>query len=69
MKRKIWIHKAKSFKKAEAFERSYYSSMSVAEKLDCMQYLREIYYNFGAFGRKARNASRKGLQRVIRVIQ
>ena len=67
--KKIWIHKAKSFKEAEIFEDSYYSSMSIAEKLNCMQYLREIYYNFGVIGRKARNASRKGLQRIIRVIQ
>lgn len=66
MKRKIWIHKAESFKEAEEFEEQYYRKMSDEEKLGTVQLLREAY---GKINKEARNAHRKGLRRVIRIIQ
>ena len=44
MIKKIWIHRARSFKEAEEFDHSYYRAMSWQEKLDTVQFLREIYY-------------------------
>lgn len=58
MKKKIWIHRAGSFKEAADFDLEYYLSMSPAERLDTVQYLREIHCKIGK-GR--RHARRKGL--------
>ena len=44
MIKKIWIHRARSFKEAEEFDHSYYRAMSWQEKLDTVQFLRELYY-------------------------
>ena len=64
--RKIWVHKAKSFKEAEEFNRNYYLSMSASERIETMQFLREIY---SGFKKHFKNESRKRLQRIIKVIQ
>lgn len=64
--KKIWVNKARSFKEAERFDEKYYLSMSAAERLGAMQFLREIYRSIK---KGARNAGRAGLQRVIKVIQ
>lgn len=63
--KKIWAHMAKSFKEAEEFDRRYYASMSRRERLNDMQLLREIYYNIK---KGSKNAGRRRLQRVIKVI-
>lgn len=63
---KIWINRANSFKEAEEFDTEYYMSMSGNERLEIMQYLREIYF-YKIKGKD--NANRKGLRRVIRVIK
>lgn len=64
--KKIWERIARSFKEAEELDTAYYRNMSHADKLNDMQLLREIYYNIN---KKAKDAGRKGLQRVIRIIQ
>lgn len=63
--KKIWFRKFYSYKEAEEFDTKYYADMSKQERLDIMQYLRDLYYKI----KGDRNASRKGLRRVIRIIQ
>ena len=63
--KKKWIKVAKSFKEAEKFNTDYYSSMSRKERLETMQFLREFYYKFKGI----KNAHRKRLRRVIKVVQ
>ena len=65
--KKIWVHKARSFKDAEEFDREYYMSLSASERLSDMQLLREIYLKIRK--RHKKNENRKGLRRVITVIQ
>lgn len=63
--KKIWVNKAKSFKDAEEFDIKYYLRMSKKERLETMQFLREIYYKIKGL----KNEGRKRLRRVIRIIQ
>jgi hypothetical protein len=63
--KKRWVNKARSFKEAQKFEDDYYSKMSEKKRLETMQFLREIYYKIKGI----KNEHRKGLRRVIRVIQ
>lgn len=60
--KKIWVNKAQTFEEADRFNKRYYSEMTVIERLETMQFLKEIYY-------RIKNESRKGLRRVIKVIQ
>ncbi len=64
--RKIWINKAKSFKAAEEFDLNYYLSMDVSGRLETMQLLRELYFKIK---KGAKFESRKGLRRILKVIQ
>jgi len=61
----IWVHKAGSFKEAEEFDRAYYRKMSGAERINLMQYLREIYFKMKC----SKNENPKRLRRVIRIIE
>ena len=61
--KKIWMKKANSFKEAAEFDSAYYAKMSKAERIDTMQFLREIYLKFKA----PRNENGKRLRRVIKV--
>lgn len=63
--KKIWIHKANSFKEAQEFEDRYYMEESPEERLSDIQFCREQYVRIKGI----RNAGRKRLRRVIRVIQ
>jgi hypothetical protein len=63
--KKRWVNKARSFKEAQKFEDDYYSKMSEKKRLETMKFLREIYYKIKGI----KNEHRKGLRRVIRVIQ
>ena len=63
--KKFWVHKADSFKEAEDFDREYYLAMPGEERLETVQFLREAYYKI----KGVKNESRKGLRRVIKVIQ
>ncbi len=60
MKQTIYI--ARSFKEAEERDIREYKSMTPEERLDILQRLREEYYIF-------KNESRKGFQRVYRIIK
>jgi U3 small nucleolar RNA-associated protein 14 len=64
--KKIWVNKADSFKKAEEFDQEYYQKMTPFERLDIMQYLREIYFKFK---RKAKHNGRIRLRRVLKIIK
>lgn len=52
----------RSLREAEQADIEEWRSMTPAERLDLVQHLREIYYGF-------KNESRKGLQRVYRIIK
>jgi hypothetical protein len=64
--KRIWMKKSSSFKKAEEFDQDYYLKMTPSERLDIMQYLREIYYKFG---RKKKPNGRARLRRVLKIIK
>lgn len=56
------IHVAKSFEEAEQWDIEQHLSMTPEERLDILQALREQYYIF-------KNESRKGFQRVYRIVK
>ena len=60
------MNKAKSFRKAEKSETNYYLNISAIERLRIVQFLREMHYRIknGLSGK-----GRKGLRRVIKIIQ
>ena len=64
--KKIWIHKADSFKEAEQFDREYYAAMTPAQRLAVVQFLRESHHKFG--GRK-HGRNRKGLRRSFKIVE
>ena len=64
--KKIWVNKVSSFTDAEKFDDDYYLAMSSSERLDTVQFLREMH---SKLKKGLRNESRKGLRRVIKVIQ
>ena len=63
--KKIWVHKANSFKKAKDFEVKYYSDLSSSERIDIVQFLREQYFKLKG---RLKDESRKGLRRSIKVV-
>ena len=67
MKRKIWINKLNSFRKAEDFEVLYYLSMTPEERLTDVQLCRDEYLKIkkGVI----LNASGKRLRKVIKLIK
>ena len=56
------VHISRSFEEAEQWEFQQNISMTPEERLDILQRLREEYYIF-------KNESRKGFQRVYRIIK
>lgn len=64
--KKIWVNRAKSFKDAEKFEDEYYSKMTEIERLETVQFLRELY---SKLKKTKKNEGRKGLRRFIKIIQ
>ena len=64
--KKIWIHKADSFKKAKDFEAKYYSDLSGSERINTVQFLREQYFKLRG---RLKDESRKGLRRSLKIIQ
>jgi hypothetical protein len=56
------VHISKSFEEAEQWDIEQNISMTPEERLDILQRLREEYYIF-------KNESRKGFQRVYRIIE
>jgi len=65
--KKVWIHHAKSFDEAEAFDRGYYRSMTPEERLDTMQQLRESYFKLNK--EYAANAGATRLRRHVTIIK
>jgi hypothetical protein len=62
---KIWVNKAKSFKEAEQFDSAYYASMSGAQRVETVQFLRELYRKMKG---SIRHEGGKRLRRVAKVI-
>ena len=63
---KIWVNKAKSFEEAQQFETAYYRLQSVVERLESMQFLREMQFRNG---RLSLGENGKRLRRVFRIIR
>jgi hypothetical protein len=64
--KKIWVHKVNSFSAAEKFDDAYYKAQTPSERLSDVQLLREQYFKMN---KKAGDAHRKGLRRVIAVVK
>lgn len=64
--KKIWVNKTETFESAERFDESYYLSMSKTERLETVQFLRELYFKIK---NSEANESRKRLRKVVKVIQ
>ena len=64
--KRIWVHKTDSFRAAEEFDEEYYFNMKSTQRLETMQFLREIYFRFN---KERKNEGRKGLRGSIKVIQ
>jgi hypothetical protein len=64
--KKWWIKKARSFKEAEGFDNEYYRHRTPEERLEDMQFCREMYFKLKGINI---NESRKGLRRHFSVIQ
>ncbi len=62
--KRIWVHKAKSFAEAERFDRRYYRAMSAKERVETVDWLRQIARKFKRMG----NGGTR-LRRVIAVVQ
>ena len=62
---KIWVNKSKSFKEAEKFNNDYYFKMSPKKRLENLQVLRELWFNFN----KSNNENGKRLRRTIKIIK
>ena len=66
MNKKIWINKARSFKEAEEFDRSYYQHLSNDQRIEMMQVLREEYFESTGL---LPNENGKRLRRILRVVK
>lgn len=66
--KRIWVHKATSFKDAEEFDRRYYRAMSAKARVETVQYLRELYVKLPSRYRK-HAPDGKGLRRVFTIVQ
>ena len=62
--KKVWVHKAKSFEDAERFERQYYQAMSRRERVETVDWLRQVARKF----KKTGNGGTR-LRRVVTVVQ
>jgi len=66
MRKKAWIHVAHSFEEAEAFEERYYRSLSRKERIETVDWLRQVYRKYRGM-KKAHGGTR--LRRVLRIVQ
>lgn len=62
--KKIWVHKARSVEEAERFERKYYRAMSANERVETVDWLRQVV----ARKLKKSNGGTR-LRRVITIVQ
>ncbi len=65
--KKIWIKKSDSFKSAGRFDLDYYFSMSPDERVEAMQFLREMIFKLKPQFRYEKD--RKRLRRVVKIVQ
>lgn len=65
--KRVWVKKSDSFKSAERFNIDYYLSMSAEERLETVQFLREIAFKIKKGSEYGKN--RKRLRRVIKIVQ
>lgn len=63
--KKIWIKVFNNFKQAEKSDEDYYAKMTPVERLETMQFLRELAYKF----KGEEHEGRTRLRRVIKIIQ
>lgn len=63
--KKIWVNKITSLKAAKKFDDKYYLAMSRLRRLETVQLLRQMHFKIKGL----KNAGRKRLRRVIKVIQ
>ena len=63
---KVWVNRAHSFEEAAKFDESYYKSMSPQERLDTVQFLREI---FPKIKKDLKGEDRKRFRRIVRIIK
>jgi hypothetical protein len=66
MPHKIWINKTNSFEEAQQFDDSYYLSLSAAERLETVQFLREEYRKLN---KDQDHEDRERLRRVFKLIK
>ena len=66
-RRKIWVHKARSFEDAAKFEEIYYQTLSRTERVATMQWLRDSFERFKKGRQGAKN--RKRLRRIVTIVQ
>ena len=64
--KKIWVNKAESFDAAERFEKKYYKSLSAAERLEAVQFIRETYFESSGI---ILGENGKRLRRVLSVVE
>ena len=62
--KKIWVHKAKSFEDAKRFDQRYYQAMSPRERVETVDWLRQIARKFKKIG----NGGTR-LRRVVTIVQ
>lgn len=62
--KKIWVHKASSFKDAERFDRRYYQAMSPRERVETVDWLRQVARKFKKIGHGGTR-----LRRVVTIVQ
>jgi hypothetical protein len=61
--KKIWVQKARSFKEAERFEERYYRAMSAKERVETIDWLRQVARKW----KQANGGTR--LRRVVTIVQ
>lgn len=66
MSRKIWMKRLNLMSNEDNDDIEYYLDMSCEERLEIVQFLREQYLKINGM---SPNESRKGLQRIIRIVQ
>lgn len=67
MRTALWVHRATSFKDANAFDIRYYLAMSRRQRLETVQFLRELAFTLRHD--RLHGRGRKRLRRVITVLQ
>ena len=64
--KKIWVNKVDTYEAAREFDDEYYLSMSSKERLETVQFLREIYFKMK---KGLDDEDRKRLRRTIKIIE